>query len=384
MTAHQWSREEGVPAAPGGHAESGRRRHQDRSSGRRRNERRGAERTARALGWLSIGIGLAEVAAPRVLAKAIGLHDGTIAGRTGSGGVSALRSGIRGALAAPLSRVGARSPSHDVDPETVLRLFGLREIGTGIGIFARPRDSRWLWARVAGDFLDLAFLALQSPRAEPRRLATAAAAVAGVTALDLFSARRLGEPHKPSRTLQKDGSIRIVEAIVVNRTPAECYRAWRDLGKLSGILEHVEEIVQTGPRTSHWRVTGPAGTDVEWDAEITADEPDQLVIWRSVEGSEIENEGSVRFQPGPKGRGALVRVSLRYGPPAGALGSFVATLFGEDPEQQIRDDLRRFKQFLETGEVLTTEGQPAGPRRILARAIGASAPSGKERRSAAG
>jgi uncharacterized membrane protein len=298
------------------------------------------------------------------MARAIGIADG----KNGSTSLS----GIRDAIATTYGRLGGSGRSIEPDPDTVLRLFGLREIGTGIGIFARPGDSRWLWGRVAGDLLDLAFLAFESSRGEPRRLAAAATAVAGVTAVDLYSALRLAEPHRPSRTLQKDGSIRIVDSVAVNRSPSDCYRAWRDLTNLPRIMSHIEEVRRTGERTSHWRVKGPAGTDVEWDAEITSDDPDQLIVWRSVAGSEMENDGSVRFQPGPRGRGTSLRVSLRYRPPAGTLGAFAAALFGEEPEQQIREDLRRFKQFLETGEVITTDGQPVGPPRWSGWTLGRS------------
>jgi uncharacterized membrane protein len=334
-----------------------------------RTERHRAERLARALGWLSIGLGLAEIAAPRAVARAIGVGEGA----DGTDRLAGLRSLAREAREAlPLGRSTpetlAERLSLDADRNALLRLFGLREIGTGLAIFAQPSTPRWLWARVLGDVLDLAFLAFQSPHADRRRLTTAATAVAGVTALDVLSAVKLGERHSPSRSLQPDGSVRIVESIAVNRSPSDCYAFWRNLPNLSRILGHLEEVEVTGERTSRWRAKAPAGTDVEWSSEITRDDPGQLIVWSSIAGSGIENDGSVRFQPGPKGRGTLVRVSLRYRPPAGAVGTLVAQLFGKEPEQQLRGDLRRFKQFLETGEVLTTEGQPAGlPRGVLAR-----------------
>jgi uncharacterized membrane protein len=327
-----------------------------------RADQRQAQRIARALGWFSVGLGLVEIAAPRAVARAIGLHPK-------SGGPQAKGLGrLSSAALASLPSLGvSHTPAGRDHLREVLSAFGVRELATGLAILSQPAAARWIWTRVFGDVVDLAFLALQSRRAEPRRLATAAGAVAGVAALDVYAARRLSEVRSPSRTLHADGSLRIVESIAIHRSPEDCYAAWRELTNLPHLMSHVESVQTTTDRLSHWKVTGPAGTDVEWDAEIVVDDPAQLLVWRSVPGSEIENEGSVRFQPGPRGLGTLLRVSLRYQPPAGTLGAFVATLFGEEPELQMRDDLRRFKQFLETGEILTTEGQPAGPPRGIRR-----------------
>jgi uncharacterized membrane protein len=113
-------------------------------------------------------------------------------------------------------------------------------------------------------------------------------------------------------------------------------------------------------RRSHWAVKGPAGRTVEWDAEIINDEPNALIAWRSLDGADVDNAGSVRFVPGPEGRGTQVRVVIDYIPPAGFVGKWVATLFGANPEHEILEDLRSFKRLMETGEVATTEGQPHG------------------------
>jgi uncharacterized membrane protein len=341
------------------------------------SEQRRAQRISRALGWFSVGLGLVEIGAPRAVTKAIGLggHGYRPSAANGLGKLSSA------ALSSLPALVGSRSTPSGDHLRAALAFFGARELGNGLAILSQPAASRWLWTRVFGDFLDLAFLALQARQAEPKRLATAAAAVAGVTALDVYAARRLSDAHSPSRTLQPDGSIRIVESIAVRRPPEDCYSAWRELSNFPHIMSHVEAVETTNDRLSHWKVAGPGGTSVEWDAEIVADDPHQLLVWRSVPGSEIENEGSVRFQPGPKGRGTLLRVSLRYRPPAGTLGAFVATLFGEEPEIQVRDDLRRFKQFLETGEILTTEGQPVGPPRGI---LGAPLRAAQQLKAAAG
>jgi uncharacterized membrane protein len=107
---------------------------------------------------------------------------------------------------------------------------------------------------------------------------------------------------------------------------------------------------------------GPAGAEVEWDAEIIADKSNELISWRSLEGADVFHSGSVRFQPAPAGRGTIVRVEINYRPPAGKVGIAVAKIFGKAPEQEIEKDLRRFKQIMETGEIARTEGQPAGGR----------------------
>src|SRR5947209_13468298 len=98
---------------------------------------------------------------------------------------------------------------------------------------------------------------------------------------------------------------------------------------------------------SHWRAKAAAGGSVEWDAEITDERVNEMIAWRSVEGSDIENSGFVRFERAPGGRGTLIRVELYYSPPGGIVGRMFAKLFGEEPEQQIADDLRALKQIME-------------------------------------
>jgi uncharacterized membrane protein len=93
----------------------------------------------------------------------------------------------------------------------------------------------------------------------------------------------------------------------------------------------------------------------EWDAEIVDDRPDERIAWRSVEGSEVSNYGAVTFRDAPGDRGTELLVELRYDPPGGAVTNALATLFREAPGQQIHDDLRAFKQMMETGEVLLSD-----------------------------
>jgi uncharacterized membrane protein len=280
-----------------------------------------AEKLARGLGWFSIGLGLAEVLAPGGIAKI--------------SGVSRRNTGL-------------------------IRLLGLREIAHGVGIFAQGRrPAEALWARVVGDALDLACLgaAFASPDTKKGRLAFATANVLAVTALDVLCAQQLsaGEGGGEGASAEK-GSTRVTNSLIVNRAPEELYQYWHDFENLPRIMRHLESVRVTSERRSHWVAKAPAGTSVEWDAEITEDRPNELISWRSLEGSDVDNSGSVRFEPAPGNRGTIVRVEINYTPPMGALGSLVAKLFGEEPGQQAQEALRCFKQLMETGEVAVSDG----------------------------
>lgn len=283
-----------------------------------RSESRKTERLAIGLGCFSIGLGLAEVVAPGRLARLIGV-------------------------------------SNDDRSEAVLRGYGVRKIATGLGILAQPDAPGWMWGRVAGDMLDLATLGSAANRtdAERNRIAGAAAAVLGVTALDVVCARRLSGHNGAG--LRSERTYPIVKTITINRPPEEVYRFWRDFENLPRFMSHLESVQVTGPRHSHWRAKAPAGMTVSWDAEITGDQPDRMISWRSLEGADVENAGSVRFERATGGRGTVVRVELEYKPPAGAVGWAIAKLFGEEPGQQIDDDLRILKQIMETGEVVKSD-----------------------------
>jgi uncharacterized membrane protein len=166
------------------------------------------------------------------------------------------------------------------------------------------------------------------------------------------------ENHNPVASIAAGEGVKVVRAMTINRPADELYRLWRNFEGLPRFMAHLESVKVEGKR-SHWKAHGPAGTSVEWDAEIINDEPGRLIAWRSLEGSEVSTAGSVVFRPAPGDRGTEVVVTLKYDPPGGKLGSWLAWLFGEEPSLQVRDDLRRFKQLVETGEVPTTEGQPS-------------------------
>lgn len=155
--------------------------------------------------------------------------------------------------------------------------------------------------------------------------------------------------------------IHVEQATTVNRPLAEVFRFWRNFENFPTFMKHLHSVSQREAGISHWVARGPAGLHVEWDARIINEIDGRLIAWQSLEGSTVSTAGSVNFRETP--RGCEVRVNLQYKPPAGKIGAAFAWLFGREPSIQIRDDLRRFKQLIETGEIPTIEGQPVGERR---------------------
>lgn len=304
---------------------------------------------AHGLGWLSVGLGLAQIVAPRRVARLVGAREHT----------------------------------------ALIRLLGVRELATGAGILGPRRAAAgWLWARVAGDVMDLGLLARAMRPVEergrwiaalrghrPRQTETernrtigAIAAVGGVMLLDVLNAVQLTRSRPQfRRAAGSEYAVDIERSIVVNRPPEECYRFWRDFENLPRFMRHLESVRVVDERHSHWVARAPAGRTVEWDSNLTVDRPGRLLAWRSVKGADVANAGAVRFEPGPGGRGTLIRVRMQYDPPGGMLGAVAARIFGEEPELQVKEDLRRFKQMLEAGEIPTTRGQPSGRRSLMAR-----------------
>lgn len=278
---------------------------------------------ARLLGWFSLGLGALEIAAPKATAKIIGAHGGLI-GRT------------------------------------VLRAMGAREIVAGVGIFStQPRPDGWMRARLAGDLVDIGLLgaSLATRRKGRVRHVFALLAVGGVTALDALEVRRL------TRRGEQTFGVGASAAVTINKSPHEVYRAWRDLESLPRFMEHLESVSVTGERESHWVARGPGGRRVEWDAEMVRDEPGEEIAWRSKPHGSVRTEGSVRLRPAPGG-GTELRVRLAYQALWGSFGAVVAWFLGEEPTQQLRDDVARFKQFIETGEIARSEASPRGARII--------------------
>jgi uncharacterized membrane protein len=276
---------------------------------------------ARGLGWFSLGLGAAQILAPRAFSRAVGLTGSSTQG-------------------------------------TVVRAVGVREIAAGVGILSRSKPGGWLWARVAGDAMDLVLLAVGDSRKGARR-AAAMAAVAGVTVPDVLEGTRLSFVARNGTEPDSD-AIEVTKAVTVQRTAEDVYRFWRDLENLPGFMEHLESVEVSDGNRSHWVAKGPAGRSIEWDAEIVEERPGERLSWRSLPGTRVQNEGSVDFKTAPGGRGTEVAVHLRYSPPGGTLGAAVAKLLGEEPATQLVDDLRRFKQVIETGEIARSDSSPGG------------------------
>lgn len=291
-----------------------------------RNSKR-AEQIALGLGWFSIGLGLAELLAPRTVARLVGMPEASSA---------------------------------------VLRAFGAREVGNGLALLAQPDRAAWLWSRVGGDAVDLSYLAsgLTDEDAQPARIVAAMSAVLGVTAIDALTAQQL---RGSEGALRRAGAIRVEQVTTINKPIHEVYQFWRRFENLPRFMRHLESVETLDARRSRWRAKGPAGLTVEWEADMLEDREDEWIAWRSLPGSQVENSGSVRFTAAPGARGTELRVQLQYTPPGGRVGRNIAWMFGEEPEQQIYDDLRRFKQLMETGEIPLSDGpglwRPAQPAR---------------------
>ena len=159
--------------------------------------------------------------------------------------------------------------------------------------------------------------------------------------------------------------VHVEEVVTINAPADQLFRFWRDFEQLPRFMDHLVSVSQMDQRRSHWVAKGPARTTVEWDAEIINEIPGELIGWRTLDGSEVVSAGSVRFRGAFGGRGTEVRVRLQYDPPAGRIGATVAWLLGHEPSQVIREDLRRFKQLMETGEIPTIKGQPRGKQSIF-------------------
>jgi len=291
---------------------------------------------SRFLGWFSVGLGLTQVTNPGGFVQAIGLK-------------------------------------NDPDYRKWMVGIGLREITCGVALLTQPTSPTWLQARVVGDAMDLSLLgtALNSAKkSQPDKVKTALLAVAGITALDFYASQKVSSSHNGNGgnrqtsistqqisqpTTQESKGIHVKSSITIDRSAEELYRFWSNFSNLPNFMKHLESVQVMGDGLSHWKAKAPAGTSVEWDAEIIDDQPNKLIAWRSLKGAQVDNSGSVRFDRATGNRGTVVRVELEYNPPAGAIGALIAKLFGEEPQQQVNDDLRAFKQVMELGEVVVSE-----------------------------
>jgi uncharacterized membrane protein len=295
-------------------------RMQSRNGGMQHRDAETGDRIARAMGLFSLGLGIVQIAAPRRLSRMIGIRDGD----------------------------GTRA---------MMRAVGAREIASGVGLLTQRNPAPWLSARVAGDAMDLTLLGVaMGTNAERRgRVAAAMAAVAGVALPDVVGTVELsGADGDTARRVD------VKAAITIRRPRDEVYGFWRDFENLPRFMYHLESVQAIADGRSHWQVKAPMGRQVSWDAEIADDRPGELIAWRSLPGADVEHSGVVRFADAPGDRGTEVHVEMHYDPPAGTVGIVVAKIAGEEPTQQVKDDLRRLKQVLETGDVVRSEGTPEG------------------------
>jgi uncharacterized membrane protein len=273
------------------------------------------DRLTKGLGWFSIGLGLAEVLAPRAVANVTGVRE---------------------------SRKN----------RSLLRLYGMRELAAGIGILSETRPAAWLWARVGGDVVDLSSLAsaLADEQNDKKRVAFSIASVLGVTAADIYCAQEL-------RAQAKNGSevsqTKVVRTIIVNKPAEEAYQFWHDFQNFPRFMTYLESVRYTGDRRTHWIAKGPAGMQIEWDADITIDQANRMIGWRSRGETFFEHAVTVRFDSAPGNRGTLVRFEIKFSSKRGAALLQKIVQMGLGP--RISEDLRKFKQILEVGEVIKSD-----------------------------
>jgi uncharacterized membrane protein len=292
------------------------------------------------LGWLSVGLGLTALLAPRAVGELTGIR-----GRSG-----------------------------------LLRLIGARELVSGAGLLTQREAMPWLWSRVLGDAMDLAFIASASGRTNPRRgraLGTLGV-VAAVTAVDVAASFRESSRRGSSRAAAQASEPFIEHTVSVLKSADECYAFWKDLANFARISETLQSVTALDERRSHWVMKGPGGTTLQWDSELTEDRPGERLAWRSLPGSDLAHAGVVRFAPAPGNRGTFVTVMMHYRF-AGGAGRAVPKLVGRDPNGTLREDLRRFKNLIEAGEIPTTRGQPSGRRSLFGRLT----PEGRKSRQGA-
>lgn len=156
--------------------------------------------------------------------------------------------------------------------------------------------------------------------------------------------------HNPATAVPAQTGVKVEKTVAVNGSPEELYRMWRELENLPQLMRHLERVEVIDTTRSHWTAKGPLGTSVQWEAEIINDREPELIAWRSLSGGDIETAGSVQFKPLGHDRGTAVQVSMKYNPPAGKVGATAASLLGGGLEQELEEDLRRFKSTMETGE----------------------------------
>jgi uncharacterized membrane protein len=171
-----------------------------------------------------------------------------------------------------------------------------------------------------------------------------------------------GDDAEQTEQELNERGIKIAQSMLISRPAEELYNFWRNFENLPRIMTHLESVKNMEGGRSHWvaKMQSLGGKRLEWDAEITADEPNQSIAWRSLPGADVDHTGDIRFEKALGDRGTIVGIRMNYLPPAGRIGHWVASLAGNNPKRVIGEDLRNFKRLIEVGEILTIIGQPHG------------------------
>ncbi len=179
-----------------------------------------------------------------------------------------------------------------------------------------------------------------------------------------ISKQKEGQQFSRHVSVPSDEGVRVDKAVTIQRPVAQVYAFWRQLDNLPHFMRHVESVTIQDRIHSHWAIKTVAGKVLEWDSEIIEERDNEMLSWRSVPGADVDNAGSVWFTPIPGGQGTIVRVELKYVPPAGKTGALVAKLFGRDADSEIEEDLNRLKSVLETGHPPEHEKTSIWPDRL--------------------
>lgn len=224
------------------------------------------------------------------------------------------------------------------ETERMLSMFG----GAAMVLFAVTRGFKGLWMAILGGMMLYRGMTGNSIVYH----------LLGYSSAVATNPANVAVPHQQG--------IHVVKSVTIDRPVEDLYLFWRNFENLPRFMNHLEAVTVKDSAHSHWVAKAPLGRTVEWDAEIVNEVPYEVIGWRSTANADIANAGSVRFSPAPGGMGTEVRVTLEYVPPAGKVGMAIAKLLGEEPEMQIEEDLNRFKQLMETGEVTPSDGQSSG------------------------
>jgi uncharacterized membrane protein len=258
------------------------------------------------------------------------------------------------------SRVGQEATKDDIDwasfdppgdaRHNVARTERIGSVAIGaalVGVGLRRRDPVGLVAALFGSY----FI---GRGATGRCVVYRALGLSTGSADAILRASERDDVTSRAATVNARKAVKVERSVTIDKPRAELFAFWRNFENLPRFMEHLVAVRVDSPTRSHWEAKAPAGRTVEWDAEIVNEVPNEIIAWKSVGEPDVPNAGSVNFSDAPGGRGTIVRVTMDYEPPAGRLGAILSHFFSEEPDHQIREDLRKFKQLMETGEITTS------------------------------